>query len=569
MPLNPSIPLQVRVPQVQSPVEAVGRAMSLADMAQRRRVNDLAFREAQRKADEERQVREVFSRIPDPEKALPEIMKINPNVGMAFAKSIRERQKADLDQQESQVKLAAARTKRLGELAGGITDEGTFRSTLDLAEKEQLLPPEHAAQLRAMPWNPETQALVQGFQRRAMEVHQQLSSRLAEDAAKREAELHPSKLTEAQNKATVSGVELGTKQRESDAGILSTAATQGKEAYAEQFYRLPAERRGGFVHPDQFDAKTTPGAVQRVGMTPAQQSTADISRLNAENNVSTMELELRAAKGDPVAKAALAAEEGRRIRIAAAGRAMNQDTVKDAIETAAQSLAAGDLTRIRDITSMRSDQRLLVFKRARELNPRFSTGEIDRKIKMQDWVDNGKGAEQVQSFGTFLEHAGEASDAVNNIRLTKSKIINRPLNWYRQNASGDADYQNFMAALEPVRKEFEGFLLGGRALYAEDRRSAEIILDDNSSPAQIQAALKRLGHTAKARFNEMNHRYKRVMGQDIQNPFAAEAVEGARKIGVELGAAEPEKKGGAPASEDLSKLSTDELWKRLNNGGKR
>ena len=65
------------------------------------------------------------------------------------------------------------------------------------------------------------------------------------------------------------------KTRENDATALSSAARRGKEAYAESFYRLPAERRTGFVHPDQFDAKTTPSTVVQAGMTPAQRTTAE------------------------------------------------------------------------------------------------------------------------------------------------------------------------------------------------------------------------------------------------------------------------------------------------------
>ena len=189
------------------------------------------------------------------------------------------------------------------------------------------------------------------------------------------------------------------------------------------------------------------------------------------------------------------------------------DIVQIGIEEAAKSLANGDLTRLKDITSLRGDQRLAVFTKARQINPTFNLAEVDRKIKMEDYYANGKGADSLRSFGIFLEHGGAASEAVNQIRLSKMPVINKPINWWREHMSGAPEFTQLVAALEPVRKEFESFLLGGRALYAEDRKAAEVILNENSSPAQIQQALKTMAHTAEARLNEENHRYKKVMGK--------------------------------------------------------
>jgi hypothetical protein len=100
--------------------------------------------------------------------------------------------------------------------------------------------------------------------------------------------------------------------------------------------------------------------------------------------------------------------------------------------------------------------------------------------------------------------------------------------------AGSPEFQTFITTLEPVRKEFESFLLGGRALYGEDRKAANVILSDNSAPSQIQAALKQMGHTATARYTETNYRYKKLMGHDIPEPFSPEAIQGAHSIGVDL-----------------------------------
>jgi hypothetical protein len=209
-----------------------------------------------------------------------------------------------------------------------------------------------------------------------------------------------------------------------------------------------------------------------------------------------------------------------------------------AVEETAQSLAKGDLTNIRDVTGMMSGQRLRVYARAKEINPNFSTSDLQRQINMENFVTTGKMGDNIQAFGTFLEHAGNLSDVVQNIRLSGSPAVNKPLNWWREHMSGTHEYQELLTALEPVKKEYESFLLGNRAMYGDDRKAVDIILSDNASPAQYQGALKQMGKTAKDRYTEVNHRYKRVRKKDIEDPFTEDAKMGARKIGVDVGGAD-------------------------------
>jgi hypothetical protein len=223
-----------------------------------------------------------------------------------------------------------------------------------------------------------------------------------------------------------------------------------------------------------------------------------------------------------------------------------------AIQRAGEALGRGELTRIKDIASLRGDQRLQIYdiaKRTAAAEGRtFDLSEVDRKIKNEDYYANGKGADSLRSFNTFLEHAGAASDAVNAIRLTGVPAINKPLNWWRQHMSGDPALQQLIGSIEPVRKEFEGYLLGGHALSVDDRKAADVILNEDSSPAQMQQALKTMGHTAAARSNEENFRYKKVSGHDLEDAFSPEAIAGAQKIGTALGFGSSPAPGGAPAA---------------------
>jgi hypothetical protein len=224
---------------------------------------------------------------------------------------------------------------------------------------------------------------------------------------------------------------------------------------------------------------------------------------------------------------------------AVAEAAANKQTLEEkVIEQVAKDIAPMDvnsLSRLKDITSMRSDQRSLIYARAKELNPNFNTAQVDRRVKMLDNYTNGSEGKQLQSFGTFLDHAGDANHIIQEIRNgVTPKILNVGINKLEREGWG-ATASQITAALEPVRKEFEGFLLGGRALYGDDRKAAETILNDASTPAQIQAALKQMATTVTARYGELDSRFKNNMGTDIGTavgPISAEAYKNAGALGI-------------------------------------
>ncbi len=210
------------------------------------------------------------------------------------------------------------------------------------------------------------------------------------------------------------------------------------------------------------------------------------------------------------------------------------------IETLAQSLAAGDLTRIKDVTSMRNDTRTRLYARIKQINPSYNTADVDRKIAAMSDVTNGKSGMNIQSLGTFLEHAGELVDVAKTISQTGSPALNRPINWWRQNMSGDPQFQRLLTAIEPVGKEFESFLLNNRALYTQDRQDINNLLSGNQSIPQMLATVNQMGRTVNARYNEMNAKFKRTMGgktnlhDAFPEMFSPEAATAAQKIGISV-----------------------------------
>lgn len=255
---------------------------------------------------------------------------------------------------------------------------------------------------------------------------------------------------------------------------------------------------------------------------------------------------------------------------------MNRDEMMPVIDRVARGLAGvdakgnpipPDLTSLRQISSLRGDQRLLLYDKVKQYNPKFNTSEIDRKIKMMDWAENGKGADQLQSYGTFLEHAGALADVV-KFAGPSSPYLNRPINWIRANFQGDPNLTRLWTALEPVKKEYESFLLNNRALYSEDRESADKIVNDNSTLNMLLAATKQMGHTVEARANEINHRYKKVIGTDLQDVYSPDAQEGARKLGLKMGGAAGTSESEAVPAVKVQRNQATGQYRYSTDGGK-
>lgn len=200
-------------------------------------------------------------------------------------------------------------------------------------------------------------------------------------------------------------------------------------------------------------------------------------------------------------------------------------------DVAARALANGDPTSLKDIASLRGDQRLRIFAKAKALNPSFNTEQAKLKANTLEQYTTGKVADQIGSFNAFLGHAADASDVTNQFRTSSVPLVNTPVNKIRK-SFGDATYSQFATALEPVRKEFQTFLEGGHALTESDKRAGDVILSDSSSPAQIQAALKQMGNTAFIRLNTLNDRYKRVIGEDYPDLLDDDSITAAGKLGM-------------------------------------
>jgi hypothetical protein len=199
---------------------------------------------------------------------------------------------------------------------------------------------------------------------------------------------------------------------------------------------------------------------------------------------------------------------------------------------AAELVKPDNLTSLKDVASMRGDQRLRLYSMAKQLDPKFQSGVVDNKIRfLNNFTNpNGKTMGSIASNNTFLEHAGDLQDLVSK-QATNLPLLNAPLNKIRSKV-GDASYTEMRTALEPVITEYTNALKAGYAPTLIDVQSGKEILPENASPNQMLTAVKQMGHTVMRRMDSTNQEYRAVMGGDYPDLITPNGKEAANKLGL-------------------------------------
>jgi hypothetical protein len=185
----------------------------------------------------------------------------------------------------------------------------------------------------------------------------------------------------------------------------------------------------------------------------------------------------------------------------------------------------------------------------KRLDPSLSEADINARVKAVESLGstvNGSYGAQLQSFDTFIQHAGELDTILNTFKTTKSPLLNKSIIWLRKNAAGDPDIQRLLVAIEPVGKEYESFLLNNRALYVEDRAQIKQLLSGEMNVNQLRAATSQMLKTAKDRYIASEAKFKRTVGTGFpDDALSEEAKASARRIGVPIGIQAPPAAGGS------------------------
>jgi hypothetical protein len=208
------------------------------------------------------------------------------------------------------------------------------------------------------------------------------------------------------------------------------------------------------------------------------------------------------------------------------------DVPPDDFETLVQGLVKGSIDPKSAFGRGGTQLRARAIAEATRRDPKFSMADYPlRQQAYQYFFGGGKGADQIQSANTLIQHSKDLSDVVNDYRATGSPLLNKPLNWIRKNY-GDATYSRYVTALQPVRDEFMTYLQNNHALTNEDRKAGDLILSDDATPAQQQEAIKQLSHTAAIRLGENNNRYRRVFGEDYPEILPPDSEKFLRDVGA-------------------------------------
>jgi flagellar basal body rod protein FlgC len=174
---------------------------------------------------------------------------------------------------------------------------------------------------------------------------------------------------------------------------------------------------------------------------------------------------------------------------------------------------------------------------ARSINPNWNATLYPVKQNAnKNYTDSKKEGGQLEAFSNFLNHAGDAAEVTAKWRdkfaVNGSPWINTPMNKLRNKLAGDPDYTAFVAALEPVKKEYMSFLNANRAEHQQDLETMDKILNPDSTPAQIEGALKQLGRTAVLRLDSLDQNYRTAAGgQRFPNLITPKAKQAAAKLG--------------------------------------
>ena len=124
------------------------------------------------------------------------------------------------------------------------------------------------------------------------------------------------------------------------------------------------------------------------------------------------------------------------------------------LNAAAKNIVSGNLAQVKDLVSFRGDQKTRLYNiiadeaKAQGKDPKdYSPAKLEAKAKVLNDFSDGKAADNIMAYNTFLGHANDALSATGAMRgQTGSPLINKPLNWIRKNAANDTNFQAFRTA---------------------------------------------------------------------------------------------------------------------------
>jgi hypothetical protein len=138
----------------------------------------------------------------------------------------------------------------------------------------------------------------------------------------------------------------------------------------------------------------------------------------------------------------------------------------------------------------------------------YNSGLFDNMNKTQQWMTTGDGGASIRSFGQFLQHADTAKQVSNTYQRSNSPLWNATLNDVRTKFKGQAGALELETAVTAARHEWNTMINSGYKPDADAQKNADVLLNDNSTVAQINGVLGLMGEQASVRLGEINDTWK-------------------------------------------------------------
>lgn len=192
------------------------------------------------------------------------------------------------------------------------------------------------------------------------------------------------------------------------------------------------------------------------------------------------------------------------------------------------------LTSLREIASMRGDQRLKVFAEAKRMDPTFDPGLVNHRIKfLQSYEDpKGRAAINRQAINNILQHASDLRDLNDQYRArSEFRPLNTPINSIAR-AIGSEAYTKFATVNSVLKDELALYFAGGYAPSQDQQAMWNKIQSDEATPAQTEEFAREVARLGFRRANTFAAQFRKNMGYDDPEMLTPEAVNAAERLGL-------------------------------------
>jgi hypothetical protein len=154
------------------PGQLQAQQQNLALGQQTQQMNALKIQQTQKEIDDQAKIEKIITDSgSDFKSAIPQIMAVNPQLGLQYQKSIMDSDAADLNHKKAIIQYHNETAGRLAQLAGGVTDEPSFHNAIGRALSENLIDAPTAAKYLSQPFS---QDEVNQIQQQALSAKDQL-----------------------------------------------------------------------------------------------------------------------------------------------------------------------------------------------------------------------------------------------------------------------------------------------------------------------------------------------------------------------------------------------------------